>query len=132
TLGTVLMAVGVGAILDQSGAVSLTVGRSLALALAVIGVGLLVGTWWGRARWLIVLGILLVPAVLAASLIHVPLTGGTGERFYRPVSPAEIPSAYRLAAGRMVIDLRDATLPETATVEATVGLGELDLDVPYS
>ncbi len=133
TLGALLLAVGVAAVLDQAGVISMSVGRFVALALAVLGVGLLVGTRWGRARWLIVPGIVLIPFVLAGSLIRVPLTGGVGDRFLRPQTVSEVLPAYRLAAGHLDIDLRDVdfgSLASPLSVTATVGAGELVVRVP--
>jgi phage shock protein PspC (stress-responsive transcriptional regulator) len=131
TLGTVLLAVGVAALLDQSDVVDMSPVRYTALVLAVLGVGLLVGTWWGRARWLIVLCFLLIPFVLAASLVDVPLRGGTGSRFYQPLTASQIQPAYRLAAGQMQIDLRNVVLEGTqATITATIAFGDLLVVVP--
>jgi phage shock protein PspC (stress-responsive transcriptional regulator) len=131
TLGLLLLAVGAAAILDQAGVVDLTVDRYLALALAVLGVGLLVGTWWGRARWLIVLGILLIPFVLAASLVDVPLSGGLGTRSYNPVTASAIRSEYRLAAGQLDLNLMNTDLGAgTRTITASVALGQLTIEVP--
>jgi hypothetical protein len=131
TLGTLLLGIGVAALLDQSDAVDVTPVRYAALALAVLGVGLLVGTWWGRARWLIVLCFLLLPFVLAASLIDVPISGGSGSRFYQPLTAADIQPAYHLAAGQMQIDLRNVVLDAGGTtVTATVAFGDLRVVVP--
>jgi phage shock protein PspC (stress-responsive transcriptional regulator) len=131
TLGVVLLAVGVGALLDQAGTIALSADRYLALALAVLGAGLLVGTWFGRARWLIVFGILLIPFVLAASLITVPLTGGSGDRLYRPLSVTDIRSEYHMTAGRLHLDLRGVDFAgQPTTIAATVGFGALVVDVP--
>jgi phage shock protein PspC (stress-responsive transcriptional regulator) len=131
TLGAALLGVGLAAILDQSGAVDMTLGRYFALALLIMGAGLLVGTWWGRARWLIVLGILTVPFVLAASLITVPVTGGVGTRSYHPAAVEQIQPAYRLAAGQLDIDLTSLDLAGGATtITASVAFGSLSVTVP--
>jgi phage shock protein PspC (stress-responsive transcriptional regulator) len=131
TLGLLLLAVGVAALLDQAGAVDLTVDRYLALSLAILGIGLLVGTWWGRARWLIVVGILLIPFVLAASLIDVPLSGGAGTRSYNPVTAADIHPEYRLAAGQLDLNLMNTDLGAgTRAITASVALGQLTIEVP--
>jgi phage shock protein PspC (stress-responsive transcriptional regulator) len=131
TLGVALLAVGVAALLDQWTSVDMTVGRYLALFLLVMGGGLVVGAWIGRARWLIVLGILLLPFVLAASLISVPLTGGTGARTIRPATVGEIQPAYRLAAGQLRIELTSTDLAgQSVPVVASVALGRLVVVVP--
>ena len=131
TLGVALLAVGLAALLDQWTSIDMTVGRYLALVLLVLGGGLIVGAWLGRARWLIVLAILLLPFVLAASLISVPLTGGTGDHSFVPASVGEIQPTYRLAAGQLRIDLSNTDLGgQSVPIVATVGVGRLVVVVP--
>jgi phage shock protein PspC (stress-responsive transcriptional regulator) len=131
TLGAVLIACGVAAILRTSGVTALDSGRIAAIALLVVGLGLLVGAWVGRARWLIVLGILLVPVVLVSSLIDVPVRGGFGDRYARPAAVESVRPVYRLIGGRMVLDLRDVPFGSTPVpLEATVVAGRLVVVVP--
>lgn len=131
TLGAVLVACGVAAILRAAGVVALDVGRITAIALLVVGLGLVAGGWWGRARWLIVLGILLVPVVLVSSLIDVPLRGGFGDRYARPVAVESVRPAYRMVGGRLVLDLRDVPFGSTTVpVQATLMAGRLVVVVP--
>ena len=63
TLASALLAVGGAALLNNIGLTSLTGGQLGALALIVLGAGLVVGAWWGRARWLTFIGLLLLPFV---------------------------------------------------------------------
>jgi phage shock protein PspC (stress-responsive transcriptional regulator) len=131
TLGVTLLGVGLAAILDSAGVVAMTLDRYLALSLAIIGLGLLVGARWGRARWLAVPGLLLVPLVFAASLIDVPIQGGTGQRVYRPPAVDEVLPVYHLGAGDLVLDLRDVVFgPGTTSVTATVAAGQIEVFVP--
>ena len=66
-------------------------------------------------------------AVAAASIKG----GGIGERVERPVSVSELEREYRLGFGQLELDLRGLELPRGETrVEASVGLGELDITVP--
>src|SRR5206468_6217626 len=74
TLAVAFVAVGVAAVLNNVGVVELTIGRILALFLTVIGVGLVVGAvLHQRSILLVVLGVLLIPVVMAASVLDVPL-----------------------------------------------------------
>lgn len=131
TVAAALLALGAAALLDASDAIHLTLVQYLALPLAVIGTGLIVGAWLGRSRLLIFLGIVLVPFVLVASLIHVPLTGDTGSFIYRPQTASQIRSAYHLAAGQLTLDLSRLALdPGTTDITATVGAGEVRVLVP--
>ncbi|HVL04507.1 MAG TPA: PspC domain-containing protein [Acidimicrobiales bacterium] len=108
---------------------SLTTG--LCLALLLTGGALIVGAWRGRARWLIPVGLVLSVALAGASLIDVPIRGGTGDIGYRPLSVEEIRTPYRLSAGQLVVDLSDVDFRgQTVTVVASVAAGHLDIVVP--
>src|SRR5439155_11507684 len=67
TLGIAFVVVGVAAVLHNAGAVHLSLSQYAALALTLLAGGLLVGTWWGRARWLALPAAALVPLILVAS-----------------------------------------------------------------
>ncbi len=131
TLGAMMLALGVASLLDRSDVVHIKLVQYLALALAVLGIGILAGAWLGRARWLVVPAILLVPFVLVASLIHVPFTGGTGDLLFHPTSVAAVDREYHLAAGQMVIDLSAIPPgPQPLTVRATDVAGQIIVYVP--
>jgi hypothetical protein len=103
----------------------------LGLGILGIGVGLVVGAWFGRARWLIAPGLLLVAALSVAGAVDVPLEGGFGERRFEPLALAELRDEYRLVAGEMVLDLRSLDLPaERVVVEASIGAGSLVVVLP--
>jgi phage shock protein PspC (stress-responsive transcriptional regulator) len=131
TLGIALMVLGTTAVLDNLGAFDASVEDYLALALAVVGGGLLVGAWRGRSRGLIMLGIVLLPLLFVSSLIDVPLKGGFGERFYRPVSVEDAAREYRLGAGKLEIDLSALTgEANPLQIRASVGAGAIRVAVP--
>ena len=131
TIGTLLVAIAVAVLLDSAGAISLSLAQYLALAISVLGLGLLAGARWGRARWLIAPAILLVPPLLAASLVQVPLRGGVGQRYYRPAAESDVGSVYRLAVGQLVVDLRDVPFgSQHRHLTVTVGLGQVQVVVP--
>lgn len=131
TVAATLLALGMAALLDASNAIHITLVQYLALPLAVIGAGLIVGAWMGRSRLLIALGILLVPFVLVASLIHVPLTGAAGTFVYRPQASTDIPRSYHIAAGELTLDLTRLALDSgTTNISATVGAGQVRVLVP--
>jgi len=123
--------VGAAAALDEWHAVHLELAQFLALSLAILGLGLLVGAWRGRARWLIVPGVLLIPLVLGASLIDVPIRGGFGNRYVDPLSVGDIHRTYSLAAGDLVIDLTSVSFgPGDVVIDATVAAGRLSVVAP--
>jgi len=127
TLSLTVVSAGFLLALHESGIDQLTPARIVAVALLVIGAGLLVGAWWGRARWLIPVGLLvalLLPLTAAAD--RADLTDGFGERAWRAVDGGD----YSLGVGEAVLDLRGLRGAESAQVEARIGLGELTVLVP--
>ncbi|MDQ3643627.1 MAG: cell wall-active antibiotics response protein, partial [Actinomycetota bacterium] len=103
----------------------------LALALLVTAGGLVVGAWRGRARWLIPVGLVLSMALAAASVIDVPIRGGTGDISFHPVTREDIRSPYRLGGGNLTVDLGDLDLGgQTVTIVASVAAGQLEVVVP--
>ena len=131
TVGAMLLGLGLLAAVDGATDVDVLPGAYLGTALGLVGIGLVVGAWWGRARLLILCGILLVPIALVSSFITAPLEGGWGEHRATPASSAELQPEYRLAGGRLTIDLRD--LPWTTAerrITASVGVGQLVVIVP--
>ena len=127
TLSLAAVVTGVLLALRESGADELTVPRVLAVALVVIGAGLLVGTVWGRARWLIVPGLVVALALGATSAAGQSGFGdGFGERTWRAVDGGD----YSLGAGQGTLDLRGLRGAESAQVEASIGFGQLVVLVP--
>jgi phage shock protein PspC (stress-responsive transcriptional regulator) len=130
TLAAMLIAIGVAAVLENWEVLELDVGQFFALALTVVGAGLLVGAWWGRARLMMVLGVLLVPVVLAASLINMPLRGTVGDTFLMPRTVSDLKDRYEVLAGSVTLDLTELRLDEDVRVRADVALGDLNVIVP--
>jgi phage shock protein PspC (stress-responsive transcriptional regulator) len=126
-VGGILVATGVATNEDSGLPVT------IAAVLVVIGLGLLVGTWAGRSRGLIVWGILATLALVTVATFDVPLRGGAGERRWSPttVSAAEA-APYRLTTGEGTLDLSELepATGTTADVEASVTIGRLVVDVP--
>jgi phage shock protein PspC (stress-responsive transcriptional regulator) len=104
-----------------------------AVALSVVAVGLLVGAFVGRARWLIFVGVFLLPILLVTSLWSTVFTWTAGEYSYAPADVSEIDSPYELGAGQLTVDLTGlsaAELAEIGHVKATLGVGEMRILVP--
>jgi hypothetical protein len=96
-----------------------------------------VGTIFGRARWLIFIGLLLVPVLLVASVVPSwTFKGEAGDAFYRPLSIEEIDQVgqqYDLAAGSLHIDLTSLDVEPGAVpipLAVKIGAGEIRIDVP--
>ncbi len=124
-VGGVLMALRLGGIEE------LTTERILASCLVVVGVGLVVGTVVGRARWLFFFpGLVLVLALCGTAAVDGIVGGGVGERTWLVAGGA--PSqTYELALGEATLDLQGLdTSGRVVRVDARVGVGHLLLLVP--
>jgi hypothetical protein len=66
--------------------------------MTVIGIGLLVGSLFGRARGLIVLGVILTPVLLFSPIAELDF-GDTDVR-YEPATVADIAPFYELDVGQ--------------------------------
>ena len=132
TIGVTIIALGLLAAIDRvATSIDADPRHYFALAVATLGLGVLVGTYFGRARWLIPFGLLLVPVMVGASVADA--FDGTWEtpQVMRPTDFAGLATTYERGAGELVIDLTD--LPwsgQTITLNAEVGVGELELLVP--
>jgi phage shock protein PspC (stress-responsive transcriptional regulator) len=131
TLSLLLLVLGVTAALDAAGAVEPQARHYLALTVGVIGLGLLVGAWRGRARGLIWLGLPLTIALVAVGASEVRLSGGVGDRQYGPLSVAEIQDRYEVGVGNLELDLSDVDFAgESVSTTAAAGVGHVGVTVP--
>ena len=106
-------------------------GTAMAIVVVVAGVALVVGGFLGGARWLVVPALVMAIPVAVVTAADIDLTGGVGERDYRPSSVADLDTSYRLGVGSLRLDLRDAQLPPGRTdLKVHVGVGEAVLTVP--
>jgi phage shock protein PspC (stress-responsive transcriptional regulator)/predicted membrane protein len=101
-----------------------------ASALAVVGIGLLVGAFAGRARSLIVLGILLSIATSIAAAADHRWGTGVGERAWTPQTVAAADRPYRLGIGDATLALTELPAGSSVDVETRLGVGELTVLVP--
>ncbi|WP_030232597.1 PspC domain-containing protein [Streptomyces sp. NRRL S-350] len=103
----------------------------LATALLVVGLTLLVGAKFGRARRLAVTGLLLTLAL--AFVGHSPdsMRNAVGQREWTVTSTADLHDRYNLGAGKVRLDLSGLD-PAGATVatKADLGAGELTVALP--
>jgi hypothetical protein len=133
-LSLTCLALGVLAVTDVAGA-SYPVAAYLAVPLGVIGLGLLVGAWLGRARWLIFPGLALTVALVIVSSAE----SWNARHFARqqdnvtwqPASVAELNGNYRLDVGTGTLDLskidfRDQSVP----VDIRANLGDVIVILP--
>jgi phage shock protein PspC (stress-responsive transcriptional regulator) len=130
-LGAIFAAIGLLALATNLLGVDVDPGQFFGVALAALGIGLVIGTWWGRARLLILLGVLLLPFAVTASFVTAPIAGGVGDHWFEPTSPAEVRDEYRLVGGRIILDLTDLEATgEPIVISASVAIGRLVVHLP--
>lgn len=128
TLSVLLVVLGVAAAIEGDDPHPRTY---LALALGVLGLGLVVGAFRGGARGLVWIGIPVAVALVAVSTADVSLDGGTGDRQYRPQSVAELREGYRIGIGNVRLDLTDLDFTgQNLSVTASAGIGNVEVLVP--
>ncbi|MFJ8432675.1 PspC domain-containing protein [Kitasatospora sp. NPDC094019] len=103
----------------------------LATALLVIGLTLLVGAKFGRARRLVVPGVLLTVALTAIGQSSVSAQNLLGERTWTAVSAVQLEAKYTLGVGSARLDLGGLD-PAGATLatEVELGAGDMTVTVP--
>lgn len=127
----ILAAAGAGAA-AVAGVDWMTPGKIAAIALAVVGLGLMLGAFRRRGH-----GLLLVTAPLAAFVILAAAVGPVdlqnstmGDRIWAPASAADIQPEYAVTMGSGTLDLRGIELTEDRTVDVSVRMGEAVVLVP--
>lgn len=102
----------------------------VAVALGVVGLGLLIGTLFGNGGALIWIGVLLALTLAAGSAVP---TGGYGEDRQTPTTAAEVETSYRHGVGLLEVDLtqvEDLTALVGRTVRLRHGIGKTVVVVP--
>jgi phage shock protein PspC (stress-responsive transcriptional regulator) len=131
TFSLLLVALGLLAVFDL--AVGGVRGMSyVAVALATIGLGLVIGGWFGRARWLIAPGIALVIALAAGSAAQ-GWSDSHAKRVqvWQPATVAEINDTYHLDVGSATLDLTHVDFTDhTVTIHVSVDVGNLVVTLP--
>jgi phage shock protein PspC (stress-responsive transcriptional regulator) len=100
-------------------------------ATVVLGLGMVVGTFAGRARWLIVPAMATTVAAVTASALGfagVGLDHRSGDRTEFVGAGSTVAARYRTGIGSFKLIFSDST--GDATTEIDVGVGDLTVDVP--
>jgi hypothetical protein len=133
TLSLGLLVVGVLAIVNIAGAhVPFIV--YAASVLGVVGLGLVIGAWFGRARGLIPIGVILslVAAIGVGARGHIPdVAHGNGDLTLTPAAVSAIEANYHHNFGNFTLDLRNvdfAGADEHITI--TQNAGDLTVLLP--
>ena len=131
TFSLMLVVAGVMILLDRAGTWRISPVVFLAVLLAVVGGGLLIGAVVGRGRWLIAVGAVLAVATLVAGAVPGFGARGSGDVTWAPASTAAIPAGgYSWAAGDVTVDLTGTDVSPGALVGVSLGVGDLIVLVP--
>ncbi|WP_171064403.1 PspC domain-containing protein [Actinomadura soli] len=104
----------------------------MAPALAVIGIGLVIGGWF-RTRGLAAAGTVLTLAMLTTTVAgEAPRNAEYGEVEWRPTDVAQTNQVYKVGVGQGDLDLTSLrmTAGQRVTIDAEVALGGLEIRVP--
>jgi phage shock protein PspC (stress-responsive transcriptional regulator) len=132
TMSLVLVGLGTLKLVELSGT-SVVAAAYPALALTIIALALVVGTWVGRSRGLIAMGII-------AALLTGAVSAADGWNHHRgnhvnlrlaPSSVAELPSSQQYSTGSVRYDLTRLDFTGTShTMKVSMGVGEIVVIVP--
>jgi phage shock protein PspC (stress-responsive transcriptional regulator) len=105
-----------------------------ATALGVVGLGLIVGAWFGRARGLIAAGILLSLVLGATTVVGDGIRSGwhtTGSITWTVTTVDGIQRTYRHGVGDARLDLSQVDFAgRNVTIDVSLDLGNLDITLP--
>ena len=135
TLALVALALGALGAYDATGG-SVASAAYPALALALVGAALVVGSVVGRAGGLILLGVIAAGTLGVTSILDAYGThpGGSGERLVQqPLTAGAVESRYSIDNGKVLLDLRRVRDPRQLlgrSVEVAADTGELVVLLP--
>ncbi|WP_199257075.1 PspC domain-containing protein [Tomitella fengzijianii] len=131
TVGLALIAAAIASGLSAAGADWLNAPRIAAIALAVVGVGLVVGAFLRTGYGLLIVAAPLAGFVILGSLAgSLDTSGGVGQREFRPTTLAQLQPEYRVGAGEILLDLRGLDLTADKTVDVRSTAGRVEVIVP--
>ncbi len=131
TLAAMLLFTGGAVFADRVDWIDLDPAVFLASLLVIIGVALVLSAFLGRARGLIVLGVMILPIAWTVNAVDLTWWDGIGEETHTVNSLSELEEEYRYGIGEFIIDLSDLDL-EGESRDLAVGLtiGEAIVYVP--
>jgi phage shock protein PspC (stress-responsive transcriptional regulator) len=145
TFGLAMVTLGVLWLLGSLGVLEIGARQILAVTLLVVGLGLLVSSFFGRGRGLIAAGLVLAPLVVLLALTprlplvfdeDGPVVVESGDpAVVRPSSVAALGGTLEFGVGAVVVDLRDLDVDELVAAGVTaldvrLGVGDLRILLP--
>jgi hypothetical protein len=134
TFSLIFVALGLVAALDLGNLVSITPSTYFFGVLVTVALGLLVGAWFGRARWLIALGFIAAAALGISTIAETQVgryeTSGS-DVFWQPTSAQTMAERYEHNFGSAVLDLSKVDFTDRdEMVTVHVSFGDLEVIVP--
>lgn len=120
TMGVVLLVGGLATAGIFAGWWQLSWAGVAGTALAVVAIGLLIGSLRGRGQSLIGPGIFLSLLTLALTITGIDGTSGYGQQTWVPTSQATLQQEYVLNGGQGELDLRNLVVPAGSTLDTEV------------
>ncbi|MEU1398032.1 PspC domain-containing protein [Micromonospora zamorensis] len=133
TFSLIFLVLGVVALLDLLDVFAISASSYFAAALATIALGLLVGTWFGRARWLIALGLVTAAALGTATVAesYDRIRGVDGAVTWAPTDYRDLADRYENSFGDAVLDLRGIDFTKRdSQVTVAINFGQATVVVP--
>ncbi|MDG9677311.1 PspC domain-containing protein [Micromonospora sp. DH14] len=133
TFSLIFLVLGLVALLDLLDVFAISASAYFAAALATIALGLLVGTWFGRARWLIALGLVTAAALGTATVAesYDRIRGVDGAVTWAPTDYRDLADRYENSFGDAVLDLRGIDFAKRESqVTVAVNFGQATVVVP--
>ncbi len=130
--GLGLVTLGLMGLADVTLDVSMPFGNYVTAALIVIGIGLVIGAWFGRARGFIVIGIVLsLMLPIAADEQDRERSGRPGTVSWVPLTVQEISDSYDHRFGQATLDMSNVDFSgHDIDVQADISFGEIKIIVP--
>ncbi|MEU8014042.1 PspC domain-containing protein [Micromonospora parva] len=133
TFSLIFLVLGLVALLDLLDVFAISASAYFAAALTTIALGLLVGTWFGRARWLIALGLVTAAALGTATVAesYDRIRGVDGAVTWAPTDYRDLADRYENSFGDAVLDLRGIDFAKRESqVTVAVNFGQATVVVP--
>jgi phage shock protein PspC (stress-responsive transcriptional regulator) len=126
-LGLTLAGLGIA---DVNGA-TFGVAVYLGAALLVVGLALVAATWFGRARGMLAVGLILLVALLSVTVVDTTERSGGWSKTLRYTSLASLPAGGdQQDIGELTVDLTQLEMPRSGTYTARVDAGRLEVLAP--
>ncbi|GAA4688683.1 PspC domain-containing protein [Phytohabitans rumicis] len=134
TFSLIFVALGLVAALDLGNIVSVGPSTYFFAVLVTLALGLLIGAWFGRARWLIALGFIAAAALGVSTIAETQVgryeTSGS-DVYWQPASAAVMADRYEHNFGNAILDLSKVDFTgQDQLVNVHVSFGNLEVIVP--